>query len=506
MRKIAIFFGAFMQLALMAQTSTFTILTFNDVYEIVPDSRGRGGFAEIYTLLENERAQAKHHITTMNGDFLSPCILSTFDRGAHRIKLFNEMGIDVVVLGNHEFDFGPDVVLQRVKESNFPWLAANALGLDGKPFTGDKQTIILDVEGIKIGFFGLITVDTPNLSATGQKVCFLPLVHTAREKIAELKKQGAEVIVALTHLHMQEDRRLAEEIPEIDIILGGHDHEPETYYNDRTFVHKSGLNAYYLTRLDLTIEKNDITGAVRVFPSWNVILNKDTPRDLFIGNIVDDLQTTLERITAEPIAIVGTPFNTKSSHIRSTESKFANVIVDSLRLFCEADVGFICGGLIRGNKHYEVGKMLTLKDFVTELPFQNVAVMVEMTGATLLAALENGVSKVEARAGRFPQVSGMEFVYDPNLPIGSRVQEVSIQGNPLDPKALYKVATVDYVLNGGDGYEMFKSSRVLLSPLRKVSLIELVVDRVKQMTSLTGHIEGRIKNKKLTGSLDDLLD
>ena len=116
-----------------AQTATLTILSFNDVYEIIPDQNGRGGFAHMQTLLNRERASAAHHITTVNGDFLSPCLLSIFDKGAHRIELFNMLGIDVVALGNHEFDFGPDEVRKRIAESNFPWLAANAIGLDGNP-------------------------------------------------------------------------------------------------------------------------------------------------------------------------------------------------------------------------------------------------------------------------------------------------------------------------------------------------------------------------------------
>jgi len=504
MRKLGLLLSLLVPFALTAQTANFTILTFNDVYEIVADGRGRGGFAEMQTLLEKERAQSKYHITTMNGDFLSPCILSTLDKGAHRIKLFNEMDIDVVVLGNHEFDFGPDEVLKRIRESKFPWLAANAIGLDGKPFTGEKQTIILDVEGIKVGFFGLITVDTPNLSATGQKVCFLPLIHTAKEMVQNLKSQGADVIVALTHLHMPEDRRLAEEVPEIDVILGGHDHEPETYYNNRTLVHKSGFNAWYLTRLDLVLEKNDVTKETKVFPTWNVILNKDTPRQANIASIVDDLQTSLERITGEPIGVMGISCDTISSNTRSKESAFANYVVDALTEFCGADVGFITGGLIRGNQKYEVGRTLTLKDFLTELPFQNVIAMVEMSGAALLQALENGVAKVGTRAGRFPQVSGMHFLYDPNLPLGNRIQEVSIGDKPLDLNATYKVATVDYLLNGGDGYEMFKTGKILISPLKEIELVNVVVDKLKQMGSLQSQVEGRIQNKKI-GSLDDLL-
>jgi 2',3'-cyclic-nucleotide 2'-phosphodiesterase (5'-nucleotidase family) len=482
--------------------TTFTILSFNDVYEIVPDQKGRGGFAEMMTLLQEEKAKAPHCIITVNGDFLSPCILSVFDKGAHRIELFNQMGIDLVSVGNHEFDFGPDEMLKRVKESNFYWLAANALGLDGKPFTGEKQKIILDVDGIKIGLFGLITVETPDLSSTEKKVCFSPLVYTARQMVKELKEEGAEVIIALTHLLFAEDQQLAKEVPEIDVILGGHDHDPMTYYDDHTFVHKSGQNCYYLIRLDLVLEKDETSGAVQVFPSWNVILNKGKKRDPKIGQKVDELQATLEKVTSMPVGILGMDFSTMYGDVRSKESVFGNLVADVLRVSCGADACIISGGIIRGNRFYRKGDQMTLKDLLTELPFGNQNAMVELSGEAIVKALENGVSQVEGKAGRFPQVSGMSFAYDINEPPGYRIGEVMIQGKPLDLTKKYRVATVDYMFNGGDGYGMFKEGKVLLSPLKKIDLITTIVSYLEKMPLIQSSLEGRIIAKELHQTLD----
>ena len=152
-----------------AKTATLTILSFNDVCRISPDADGMGGYAGMYTLLEQERKKANHHITTVNGDFLFPSILSSFDKGVHRIELMNALRVDLVVLGNHEFDFGPEVVKERMAESTFQWLASNAFDTECKYFTGPKQTAIVDVDGVKVGFFGLITVETPLLSSTNRE-------------------------------------------------------------------------------------------------------------------------------------------------------------------------------------------------------------------------------------------------------------------------------------------------------------------------------------------------
>jgi 2',3'-cyclic-nucleotide 2'-phosphodiesterase (5'-nucleotidase family) len=138
---------------------------------------------------------------------------------------------------------------------------------------------------------------------------------------------------------------------------------------------------------------------------------------------------------------------------------------------------------------------LTLRDLLIELPFGNINVMVEVPGSSLLAALENGVSQVEGKAGRFPQVSGMSFSYDISRLPGHRIQDVLIQGVPLDLNKCYKVATVDYLLNGGDGYGMFKSGKLLLSPLKKIDLVSTVASYVKQFPIIESHLSGRIQVK-----------
>lgn len=475
------------------------------MYEVVPDKDGRGGFASMQTLLQQEREKSQYHVTTVNGDFLSPCLLSIFDKGAHRIELFNMLGVDMVVLGNHEFDFGPEVVKQRIAESQFPWLTANAFGVDGKYFTGQKQTYLVDVEGIKIGFFGLITVETPELSSTDKKVCFSPLAFTAKKMIEELKEQGADVIVALTHLLMHEDRQLAKEVPEIDVILGGHDHDPITWYDDTTFIHKSGQNAYYLARIDLTIEKEEQTGKTKVFPSWNVILNKGILPDPTVASVVDKFIEKLDLMTSETLAKTSVEINTLYSLVRTEECIIGNLVADAIRYATDADIAIISGGIIRGNKIYQPGATITMKDLYSEMPFGNTNVVVEVPGSVIKNALENGVSQYEGKAGRFPQVSGLKFVFDPNKPVGSRIQQVDVGEEPLDNARLYKVATVDYMFNGGDGYNMFKGGKLILSPKREMSTVSSLAEWLRITGDIQYSKEGRIEISSSQKTLDELV-
>src|SRR5690606_15717688 len=182
----------------LADPVTVTLLHTNDAYELSPRA-GRGGLAELATLLERERTNAEHSITTFGGDLISPSVLSGMTQGAQMIELYNLLGTDVAVLGNHEFDFGPEVAAERIAQSEFPWLGTNVLGPDGKPAVGAVDLHVMEVGGYRIGFFGLLAPETDVLSAPGPDITFAPLLETATAAIERLKADGADVIVALTH-------------------------------------------------------------------------------------------------------------------------------------------------------------------------------------------------------------------------------------------------------------------------------------------------------------------
>lgn len=464
----------------------FSILTFNDVYDIHPKPSGIGGFAKMQSILKKERKKLKHHITTVNGDFLFPSVLSTFDKGKHRVELFNAMGVDLVVLGNHEFDFGPDVVQQRISESKFLWLGANVYDINGRYFTGEQQTLIKEVDGIKVGFFGVLTNETPLLSSCDNKVLFCPIVYTAKKMCKQLKQQGVDVIVALTHLFISEDRKLAKAVPEIDLILGGHDHDPVMWYEHGTSIAKMGQNAYFLGRIDLLIEKDQ---QVRVFPSWEMIVNKDYPEDEAIKSLVSKYDKSFEDIGLKPIAQTVSTLDSRHVIVRSKESTMANLILDALKEDLQADCALMSGGIIRGDRLYSPGTSLNYKDLMQEIAFDNVNILLEVSGYDLLKALENGVSNWEYLAGRFPQVSGMKIFFNENNKPGERIIEVYINGHLLKTDKLYKLATNTYNAKGGDGFYHLCNGRVLKEGGK---LINTVVNYLKKNPKIDKKIEGRI--------------
>lgn len=170
-----------------------------------------------------------------------------------------------------------------------------------------------------------------------------------------------------------------------------------------------------------------------------------------------------------------------------------NLIADAIRARTGADVSIANGGGIRADRTYDPGTVLTRRDILTELPFGNVTVVTELPGSQLLAALENGVSQVEKGAGRFPQVSGMSFVYDPTAPAGSRIASVTVGGADLDVNAVYKLATNDYILGGGDGYSALGGGNVLVDAGNGNLMANDVMEYILETGKVTSTVEGRIK-------------
>jgi 5'-nucleotidase/UDP-sugar diphosphatase len=482
----------------LAQSATVTFLHLNDVYEISP-KQGRGGFAPLMTLLKQERAAAPDAITTLGGDLIGSSMMSGITKGTQMIELMNAIGLDLAVVGNHEFDFGSEVLRQRIGESKFPWLGTNVLGEDGKIFRGLVPTATRKVGELTVGFLGLITPDTRHLSNTGPDVAFAPVVDAARAAVKELRAQGADAVVALTHLTLAQDRALAREVKGIDVILGGHDHDPMTIYEGGVFIFKVGSDAQYLGVVKVEIEKTQTPRGpqTRVWPrEWRVVSTAGVPGDPAIAAIVKQHEDKLDESLKVAVGVTGVELDSRRAVVRLRESEIGNLVADAIREATKADVALMNGGGIRGDRTYPAGTTLTRKDVLTELPFGNVTVLLELKGADLLAALEEGVSLVEDVAGRFPQVSGLRFVFDPRRPRGSRVLKVTVGDKPLDPAATYRVATNEYMMAGGDGYASLTKGRPIIDASGGPLLANVVMDYIAAKGTVSPTLEGRIVEQK----------
>ncbi len=209
--------------------------------------------------------------------------------------------------------------------------------------------------------------------------------------------------------------------------------------------------------------------------------------------MVDEFEKKLDESLNVEIGTTAGMLDSRRNVVRAEELAMGNLIADAMKAASGADVTITNGGGIRADRTYDPGTVLTRRDILTELPFGNVTVVTELPGSQVLAALENGVSQVEKGAGRFPQVSGIEFVYDPTAPAGSRIVSVKINGADLNPDTVYKVATNDYMLGGGDGYGALGGGKVLINAGNGNLMANDVMDYVAEMGTVNSKVEGRIK-------------
>ena len=482
--------------AAWAEPATITFLHVNDVSEY-ESKRGIGGVAPLMTLLRRERAASANTITTFGGDLFSPSLMSALTKGAHMVEMMNAIGVDIAVAGNHEYDFGPEAAARNFAASAFPWLGTNVLDRDGRVADGLVASRIIERGGFRIGFFGLVTPETDILSSPGEDIVFAPILETARNAVASLKAEGAEVIVALTHLDLIDEWDLADNVRGIHLILGGHDHLPIAFRRSGTAILQAGHDAHYLGIVDLHLEWTERRGKKRlsVLPEWRLVSTAGVAPDPDLQPLVDRLNAMLDEELNVVIGTTAVELDTRRSRVRSGETRFGNLVAEAMRRGVGAEIGLTNGGGIRGDRTYAVGAELTRKDVLGELPFGNTVVLMELSGADLLAALENGVSRVEDWAGRFPQIAGLRLAYDPGAPAGSRVVEVEVGGAPLDPAKVYTVATNDYMAGGGDGYAALGNGRQLIDAAGATLMATMVMDYVEAAGEVAPAVDGRIRTR-----------
>ncbi len=486
--------------AAIAEDVDVTFLLVSDIYEMASAKSKRGGFARINALAKAERAKGGNLIYAHAGDFISPSLLSGFDKGEHVVELTNMAPPDIVVPGNHEFDFGKEAFLKRMGELKSKILSANLRRADGSKVPGIDDTMMMTfgdasdpMKSIKVGIVGLTLEDSPTLSSPGDLV-FANSKETAAASAKALKEQGADILVAILHEDIAVDRDMYS-AGKFDFVLSGHDHDLTVNYNGRSVMAESRSEGDLIVAIDVKFSIKEKRGKRRVkwWPNFRIIDTATVTPDPDSLAKVKGYQDTLSKELDVAVGKTTTELDSRKPSVRSGETAIGNLIADAQRAALGADIAMANGGGIRGNKIYEAGSELTRRDILTELPFGNLNILIELDGATVLEALENGVSQVEKTAGRFPQISGMSFTFDKSKPAGERVSSVMIGDAPLDPAKMYKLATNDYAAGGGDGYRMLKKGKVLIGGLSAKLLANDVMAYIRKSGEVAPKIEGRIK-------------
>ncbi|KAB7706730.1 bifunctional metallophosphatase/5'-nucleotidase [Bacillus aerolatus] len=425
------------------------------------------------------------------GDVFSGTLYFNEYLGQADLEFMNLAGYDAMTFGNHEFDLGTKPLADFIENAKFPFVSANvnfssdenvkglfknemsASPQDGTVYNG----IIKEVDGEKVGIFGLTTAETTDISSPGEGVAFEDYLEESEKAVAAFEEQGVDKIIALTHIGFKDgggdnDMTLAQEVEGIDIIVGGHSHdqlkEPvlETTGTDPTVIVQANEYNKFLGTLDVTFDENGkVIGhagkliEIDAKDEGGAYVLKDDPEAAKI--LAEKYKPAVDEKRNTVVGESDVALNGERADVRTKETNLGNLITDGMlekakTINKEAVIALQNGGGIRAS--INEGK-ITLDEVLTVMPFGNSLALMNLTGAEIKAALEHSVKEAPGQSGGFLQVSGLKFTYDSSKPAGARVQSIEVKKGgeyaPLADSDSYIVATNTFTAKGGDGYDMF---------------------------------------------------
>ncbi len=422
-----------------------------------------GGSARLVTAVEEARARSNNSILVDGGDQFQGTLFYTYYKGAAAAEFMNKMGYDAMTVGNHEFDDGPEVLRGFVDAVEFPVLMSNA-DISGEELLADaiQKSVVIEQGGEQIGLIGLTPQDTDELASPGPNVIFTDPVEAVQAEVDRLTEEGVNKIIVLSHSGYGVDQRVAEETTGVDVIVGGH---TNTLLGDMdgaqgpypTMVGDTAIvSAYaygkFLGELNVTFDDDGVITEATGAP---LIMDASVAEDEESVARIAELAGPLDEIRNEVVAETSGPLTGDRAVCRAEECDMGNLIADAM-LDRVADQGIQVALMNSGGIRADIDAgEVTMGEVLTVLPFQNTLSTFQVSGETILEALENAASQHEEGAGRFLQVAGMTYTVDLTQEPGSRISEVMIQGEAIDPAATYGVTSNNFVRNGGDGFSMF---------------------------------------------------
>lgn len=435
------------------------LLQLNDVYEIAPLSGGKeAGMARVETVHKELLAENPNTYMFMAGDFLNPSLLGTLKyegekiKGRQMVEVMNAMNFDLVTFGNHEFDLDEKELQSRLNQSTFPWTVANTFhkidNIKG-PFYSEKdgvktfipETYIINAEdadgtSLKIGFFGVcLPVNEPDY------VTYTDVFEESIKAYEKLKKE-TDVVIGLTHLAIEDDEKLAAMLPDVPLIMGGHEHFNMLVPVGNTNIAKADANArtVYIHNLhfDKKTKKATITSTLKpitdeiafdaevatIVGKWQVILNEK------VGEVVS--------APNEVIYIAKEALDGREVTIRSEQTNLGTLIAQSMQVATKADCAFFNGGSVRIDD--QLHGNITAVDLFRAMPYGGAVFTLDVKGEFLQKILDFG--RDSKGKGAYLQRSSADWDNENN--------QWLIDGKPLKASKKYRVAINDFLLEGYD--------------------------------------------------------
>jgi 5'-nucleotidase/UDP-sugar diphosphatase len=450
-----------------------------------------GGMAQLAGQVAVFRARAPERTLLLDaGDAWQGTFISNANKGEAVTKAMNLMRYDALAVGNHEFDWGQDVLAQRAKEATFPLLAANVIETRtgaSPPYL--KPFVVRDLGIARVGIIGLTNPGSATIvkatSVSGLQ--FKPAADSVRALIGEVQKQ-ADIIIVVAHIGLIDAVQLARDVAGIDVIVAGHDHLPTqtARVEGRTTIVNAGAYTQYLGRLEIIVDQatHKMKDAVRGGVLIAIAANPNVKPDPEVAKLVNERRAEGEKYTSRVVGRTTEPL----TNIRE-ETGFGNLITDAFVEYgrqqgWNTDVAFYNMAGVRAS--LPAGQ-LTFGQLYEALPFSNTVVNVDLTGENLREIIDRAVCVT----GRL-HMSGVVVSYRFDAGTPSCARTITVAGAPLDPARTYHVATIDYLLLGGDGHTTFKrGTNVVYGDVE----VDVVAAYITAHSPVSPKIEGRLAQR-----------
>lgn len=468
----------FFSAMLFAENTRIAILHSNDHHGQLQAQGEFGGMAQFASLVKARRSALEKEgafvLLLDAGDINHGSPESDFFEAEPDILAFNSIGFDYVGFGNHEFPPNFETLERQLKLAKFPWGAANVFRADGTPLGTPYK--VFDFPGCRVGVFGIALSNLELLPQAFGKYSIAEERETARKMVSFLRKEkGADLVIAVTHLGLEENSgskimssELARQVPGIDLIVDGHSHTrmSEPFWAEQTPIVSAGEKGRFLGEALLTFSDGKVSDL-----SWECRrVTKDLPPDPEILEILTPFFQETSRLLDRPAAEFAQKLDGSNFICRNQPMPLGRFTADAMAWQVREE-GFPCdlallnGGNLRAG--LPEGKA-AYRDFMSVLPFANEIWLLEMEGETLLEFFDFLASIPPGMAG-FPQMSSdvsADFHREKNANGGwtAWAENVRLRGDAIDPEKIYTLAVTDFVANGGDGYTILKKCRVLQTP------------------------------------------
>lgn len=459
-----------------ADFSNLIVIHTNDTHGYDQKADGVYGMAAVAALKQEYEAKGKDVLLVDAGDAIQDHNLVNLSQGATAIAFMNAAGYDAMALGNHEFDYGQDVTLERAAEADFPFLSCNILvDATGKTFV--RPYTIVEKGGVTVGIIGITTPETAG--ATNPKhvygLTFLDgqdLYDAVQSNVDYLRGAGCDLIVALGHVgsepisegHRSDD--ILRHVQGIDLFIDGHDHRVKNYRVDGVLLAATGS---HLANIGV------VSYADGQWQEQNLPYGAFAKEDEAVKALVDAAAADVQAELSRPIGTADIMLDGSRPKVRMEETNLGDFIADAVlwqaRMATAAEGTSIDGAVVNGGglRASIPAGAVTQGGIQSVLPYRNQVCVVTMTGQTLLEIMESATAAAPYPAGAFPQVSGIEMTVRTDIPFakgpaygngkyykpakpGQRVTIHSVGGRAFSPDAVYTIATYEFISRGGDAY------------------------------------------------------